>query len=567
MQQTTSAPDDQIPVPTEKRRRGVSIVWLIPLVAGAIAIWLAYTTLAGKGPSITIIFKTAEGLEAGKTKIKYRDVEVGLVTEVKLAVDLSHIVVSAEMTKDVEPHVNEGTRFWIVKPRVGAGGVSGLSTLVSGAFIEVDPGEGGPERAFVGLEQPPLIPSDVAGKEFELRSDTLDSVSRGSPIQFRGLEVGEILGYELNEDGQGVTIHAFVKEPYDQLVTDQTRFWNVSGIDLALGAGGVRLSTGSLQSLLVGGIAFDTPLASADSHAAEAGRKFTLYDSLENVTDSAFTESVSYLLEFDGSVRGLSAGAPVEFRGIKVGRVTDVSLVYDIAAGNLKIPVVIELEPGRVGVIGDVPLDSQSEPEDVQRDHYEAMTRLVDQGLRAQLAAGNLLTGALIVALDFHKNSPKASIDFDQPVPKIPTVRSNLEGLAQTATDVVNQIAALPIEEIGADLRSILQSADALVSSSDAQQSVETLSAALDDVRALLAKIDGQADPLITAMLDALKSADLTLAQSRSTLAATEGFVGNDSEVRDSLDETLREISGAARSIRIFADYLERHPEALLRGK
>lgn len=278
-------------------------------------------------------------------------------------------------------------------------------------------------------------------------------------------------------------------------------------------------------------------------------------------------EKESQSLEFDGSVRGLSAGAPVEFRGIKVGRVTDVSLVYDITDESLKIPVVIELEPGRVGVIGDVPIDTQSDPEDVQREHYEAMARLVDQGLRAQLAAGNLLTGALVVALDFHKNPPKASMDFDQPIPRIPTVRSDLEGLAQTATEVVNQIAALPIEEIGADLQSILQSADELVSSPDTQQSVETLSAALNDVRALLAKIDGQADPLIKAMLDALKIADLTLAQSRSTLAATEGIVGDNSEVRDSLDGTLREISGAARSIRIFADYLERHPEALLRGK
>ena len=567
MQPMSSAPDHDMPTPAEKGRFGISIVWLIPLVAGVIAVWLAYTTLAEKGPTVTIIFKTAQGLEAGKTKVKYRDVEVGLVTGVKLAADLSHIVVSAEMTKDVEPHVNEGTRFWIVRPRVGAGGVSGLSTLVSGAFIEIDPGGGEAQSEFVGLEEPPLISSDVAGKEFMLRSESLGSVSRGSPIQFRGLEVGEILGYELDEKGQGVTIHAFVQAPFDELVTNQTRFWNVSGIDLALGAEGVRVSTGSLQSMLVGGIAFDTPPESVESRVAEAGRKFTLYDSFETVTESAFTEAVSYLVEFDGSVRGLSAGAPVEFRGIKVGKVIDVNLVYDMKDESLSIPVVIELEPGRVGVIGDTPISEQASPAEALREHHQAIASLVDQGLRAQLAAGNLLTGALIVALDFHDNPPEASIDIDQPVPRIPTVRSNLEGLAQTASDVVNQIAALPIEEIGADLRNILQSADKLVSSPDTQRSVETLSAALSDVRALLAKVDGQADPLIRAMIDALESADLTLAQSRSTLVATEGFFGNGSEVRNGLDDTLREISGAARSIRIFADYLERHPEALLRGK
>lgn len=564
MQTTSSVPDHDLPMPAEKSHRGLSIVWLIPLIAGAIAIWLAYTTVAEQGPTVTVNFRTAEGLEAGKTKIKYRDVEVGMVTEVRLAEDLSHIVVTAEMAKEVGMHMNDGTRFWIVRPRVGAGGVSGLSTLVSGAFVEVDPGEGEPRSEFVGLEEPPLISSDVAGKEFLLRADTLSSVSRGSPIQFRGLDVGEVLGYELNEDGQGVSIHAFVKDPYVQLVTEQTRFWNVSGIDVDLSAEGVSLSTGSLQSLLVGGIAFDTPLSEATSNIAEAGREFTLYDSFDNVAESAYTETVRYLLYFDGSVRGLNVGAPVEFRGIKVGRVLEIRLVYDIEEKSLKVPVLVELQPGRVGLIGDI----QDESIETQVQSQTVMARLVSQGLRAQVTLGNLLTGALVVALDFHEGQEMASLDHQQqPFPEFPTIPSGLDGLAQTATDVINQVATLPIVEIGANVQHILQQVDGLVSSPDAQQSIETLSAALNDVRTLVAKVDSQTDPLLIALLKVLEDVDLTLAQSRSTLAATEGFVGNDSKVRHGLDTTLNEISGAARSIRIFADYLERHPEALLRGK
>ncbi len=570
MQPTSPEPDQQgheVPMPAERSSTGFSLVWLIPLVAGAVALWLAYTTLAQKGPTIAINFKTAEGLEADKTKIKYRDVEVGLVTEVRLVDDLSHITVTANMKKGIGPHLNDGTRFWIVRPRVGAGGVSGLSTLVSGAFIEIDPGEGEAQSEFVGLEEPPLISSDIAGREFVLRTDTLNSVSRSSPIQFRGLEVGEILGYELDEDGRGITLHAFVKEPFDGLVTEQSRFWNVSGFNVDLNAEGVSLSTGSLQSLLVGGVAFDSPLSTAGSNVAEAGHEFPLYDSFKNVTEAIFTDAVPYLLHFDGSVRGLHVGAPVEFRGIKVGRVTEVRLVYDIGDESLKVPVLIELEPGRVGVTGDVGNNDQDDGADVQQQHRAAMAELVDKGFRARLASGNLLTGGLVVALDFHKDQPKAALDADQPLPEIPTIPSGLEDLAQTATGVMNQIASLPIEDIGRDLQHILQQVDALVSSPGTQQSAENLSAALNDVRTLIAKVDGQTDPLLAAMLNALKSADLTLAQSRSALAATEGFVGNDSKVLYSLDSTLKEISAAARSIRIFADYLERHPEALLRGK
>ena len=554
-----SAPEHDLPAPTEKPRRGISIVWLIPLVAAAIAAWLAYTAVSEKGPTVTMTFETAEGLEAGKTKVKYKDVEVGLVTEVALAQDLSHIIVTAEMAKGAAPHMNERTRFWIVRPRVGTGGVSGLSTLVSGAYVEVDPGGGEAETEFVGLEEPPLIDSDVAGREFVLRTDTLSSISRGSPIQFRGLDVGEILGYELDDDGQGVALHAFVEEPYDRLITARTRFWNTSGINLDLSADGINASTGSLQSLLIGGIAFETPLTASADQPAEAGTEFPLYANFKSLTEAAFVKTVPYLVHFDGSVRGLRVNAPVEFRGMKVGRVADVRLVYDPAKGSLEIPVVIEIEPERITLLGDVPTDAP--------DDYAVMAELVEKGLRAQLASGSLLTGELLVALDIHRGLPSTSLDLDQLYPEIPSIPSDLEGLTRSVSDVVGEIGALPLQEIAADLRRLLQNTDALVSSPHARGSIESLDAALNDIRTLTAKVDGQAGPLLDAFLETLQSADLTLGQTRSTLAATEGLVSDNSKVNRGLNGALAEISSAARSIRIFADYLERHPEALLRGK
>ncbi len=559
MHANSSVLDHDLPAPTERSRRGISIVWIIPLVAALIAAWLAYTTLAEKGPTITIEFKTAQGLEAGKTKVKYKDVEVGHVTDVRLADNLSHIIVTAEMVKGAEPYMNDGTRFWIVRPRIGVGGISGLSTLVSGAHVEVDPGEGDAIGTFVGLEEPPLVGSDVAGREFVLRAERLGSVSRGSPIHYRGLEVGEILGIELDVDGQGVTFHAFVEAPYDMLVSEQTRFWNVSGIDFELGANGVSLSTGSLQSMLIGGIAFDTPVTAEVNRPAEAGTAFALFDNLKSISEAAFTETVPYLVHFEGSVRGLHVGAPVEFRGMKVGQVTDIRLVYDTEADSLDIPVVIGIEPERVGIVGDVAFDTA--------DEHAVMAHLIEQGLRAQLASGSLLTGELLVSLDFHDDQTVAALNYDQHHPEIPTVPSDLEGLTRSVSDVVNQIAALPIEDIGADIKHILESVDALVSSPETQQSPTSLKGALDDVRDLIAKVDGQTGPLMAALLNALESADLTLNQATATLTSAENMVGEGSQVRFGLDNTLTEISGAARSIRIFADYLERHPEALIRGK
>ncbi|MGI9509946.1 MAG: intermembrane transport protein PqiB [Geminicoccaceae bacterium] len=561
MTDISSAPEHDLPTPTEKPGRSLSIVWLIPLIAAAIAAWLAYAAVSNKGPTITITFESAEGLEAGKTKVKYKDVDVGLVTEVALAEDLSHILVTAEMAKGTSPHVNERTRFWIVRPRIGTGGISGLSTLVSGAYVEVDPGGGEAETEFVGLEEPPLIDSDIAGREFVLHTDTLSSISRGSPIQFRGLDVGEILGYELDDDSQGVSLHAFIQEPYDQLVTERTRFWNTSGINLDLSADGINASTGSLQSLLIGGIAFDTPLTSSADQPAETGAEFPLYANFKNLAEAAFVKTVPYLVHFDGSVRGLRVNAPVEFRGMKVGRVADVRLVYDARRGSLEIPVVIELEPERVAIEGG------DETATDAPDDYAVMAELVEKGLRAQLASGNLLTGELLVALDIKKYRPKAALDFDQVYPEIPSIPSDLEDLTRSVSDVVGEISGLPLQEIATDLRQLLQSTDALVSSPEAIGSLESLDAALVDIQALTAKLDGQTGPLLDAFLAALRNADLTLDQTRSTLAATEGLVSENSKMNRGLNGALAEISSAARSIRIFADYLERHPEALLRGK
>jgi paraquat-inducible protein B len=525
-----------------RKRRGISLVWLIPLVAGAIAIWLAYTTLQEKGPQITVVFDTAEGLEAGKTRVKYRNVDVGLVNEVALSEDLSHIVVTASLDKTMEPHMKEGTPFWIVRPRVGFGGISGLGTLLSGAYVEFDPGDGQPARDFVGLPEPPPITSRVPGTQFVLRTDHLGSIGRGAPVYYRSIPVGQVLGYELAEDKKGLSVKVFVDAPNDQLVRPSSRFWNASGVNVSVGSDGVDVAMESLEALLAGGIAFDTPDIDQPGELAAAGTAFPLFASLRAVTEAGYTQQIPYLVHFDGSVRGLRTGAPVEFRGIRVGTVTDVRLEIDPKQDSVRIPVTLEIEPQRIGI--------ERGP---GNERYVVMAALVERGLRAQLKSGNLLTGELLVDLDFHPDSPPATLDRSGTYPEIPSVPAGLEALEASVTTALNKIATLPLPDLVADLRRTIQSVDALVSSPDSKQAITALTQAAVRLDALIGTLDQRLGPLFV--------------QAQSTLASADGLAGANSQARYDLNALLKELTGAARSIRVFADYLERHPDALIRGK
>jgi paraquat-inducible protein B len=540
---------DAVPEAEVKTSRGISIVWLVPLVAAVIGIWLAYTTLQERGPTITITFENAEGLEAGKTKVKYKDVEVGTVENVRLSDDLKHILVTAEMVKDAESYMTEGTRFWVVSPRLGAGGVSGLGTLLSGVYIGVDPKPGAATtREFVGLAEPPLITSDTPGRHYMLRAQTRGSISRGSSVYFRGIEVGQVVDYALAEDNQSLDIEVFIRAPHDQLVQDDSRFWNASGIRISMSANGVQVATESVQSLLAGGIAFDTPMSATPGKPSPENTVFSLYDSYEAVTQAGFTTKVPYLVQFDESVRGLSPGAPVEFRGMRIGTVSDVGLQLDVATESVRIPVTIEIEPQRIRFTGAADVEAL-----VEKSRYGLMEKLVERGLRAQLQPGNLVTGQMLVDLGFHPNAAPAKLDRSGEYPEIPSVPSEIDALTASASGILTEIASLPLNELVQELRTTVQGANQLVTSPRTEETLEALKATVTNLQTLVQTVDQGLGPL--------------LAQAQGTLASAEAMVGSNSPTRYDLDATLKELAGAARSIRVLMDYLERHPEALLRGK
>ena len=556
--QHASLPEDGVAdVAVQERRRRFSIVWIIPIVVILIGGWLAYTTIAEKGPTITIDFKTAEGLEAGKTKVKFKEVEIGLVESVTIKPDLSGVVVTASFSKEVEPHLTAATRFWVVRPRFGAGGVSGLGTLVSGAYVEMDPGgKGAATREFVGLEDPPLVRAETRGRKFDLVAERLGSYTYGSPIYYRGFKAGQVLGYKLAEDNKSVTVHIFVNEPYDTLVRDSSRFWNVSGLHLSVDANGMDLRTESLESLVQGGIAFDVPANLESAEQAEEGRTFPLYEDEEALEEVSYVQKERVIAYFDGSVRGLSVDAPVEFRGIKVGSVLDIRMEFDRNEMVFRIPVLIELEPGRISIIGER-----------FEDPREAMQALIDMGMRAQLKTGSLLTGQLFVALDLHPETPVRLVGTDDRYPEIPTIPSTMEAITASLTGVLDRVAALPLEELIGDLRKTVESANRLVSSPAAQQAVENLSITLARAETLMQTLDTEVGPLVSSLRSTSDAAGLAMVQARSTLASAESLTGEQSKLRHDLNTLFEELNRAARSIRVLADYLANHPDALVRGK
>lgn len=539
--------DDAAPEAVIQRRRTPSIVWLIPLVAALIGGWLAYQAIQAKGEIITITFKTAEGLEAGKTKIRYKNVEIGEVLTIGLSEDLANVVVTAEMNKGAEPYLTENARFWVVRARLGIGEISGLSTLFSGAYIAIDPGmKGKPARRFRGLESPPVVTADLPGSHFTLRAEQLSGLDVAAPVYFRRIRVGQVEGYRLEPDGESISIRVFVEAPHDRLVRKNTRFYNAGGVDVKVGVDGIQVDTEALASVLLGGVAFETPTNLEPGGPAEEGDVFDLYPNRSSINEPRYTRKSYYLLYFNETVRGLRPGAPVEFRGIPIGQVVDIKLEFNVGAVDIRIPVLIEIEPDRITLVGN----SQDDQEGIAQ-------KLVEKGLRAQLKTGSLLTGRLLVNMDFFPDAEPAEILREGRYPVMPTVPTPISEITASLTNLFGRVESLPIETIGDKLKAAADGVDRLVNSGELQKAAMALDDALKAAELLMVNMNARIAPEVNA----------TLEEIQATLAEMQGLLRADAPLQQELTRAAEEMGDAARAIRELADYLQRHPEALLRGK
>ena len=424
-------------------------------------------TLSEQGPRATISFKTAEGIEVGKTKIKYKNVDIGVVEKIKFSDDFSNIILTVDFMEGSEKFLRRSTRFWVVKPQLSLRGATGLSTIISGAYIEIEPGTGAPKLHFIGLEKQPVVKSDEQGKKITLVTQKLGSVDTGSPIYYQGLLAGEVLGYELGNDRKSTYVHTFIKDPFDQLIRGNTNFWNVSGINVSMGADGFKVQTESIQSMMFGGIAFETPETLEQATTDIDKLVFTLHESYESIKKHAYTKKIKFIMFFDSSIRGLNLGAPVEFKGIKVGTVLDVRLEFDSGSTSFRIPVLIEIEPQRIIERGNQEMDQS----------HQALQRLVKRGLRARLQTGSLLTSQLFVELDMHPGSPINLSGSDTPYPELPTLpTSNFGAITQSAEDLLAKLNAVDIKEVTSVLIDTIKTANKTMHNADkAIESANTL--------------------------------------------------------------------------------------------
>ena len=511
----------EISNPKVSKQSGPSIVWVIPLVTLLVGGWLIVKTLSEQGPRATISFKTAEGIEAGKTKVKYKNIDIGVVEQIKFSDDFSHIILTVDFNQGSEKFLRRSTHFWVVKPQLSLRGASGLSTLISGAYIEIEPGPGAPQSHFVGLEKQPVVKSDEQGKKITLVTQNLGSVDTGSPIYYQGLLAGEVLGYELGNDRKSTYVHAFIKDPFDQLIRGNTNFWNVSGINVSMGADGFKMQTESIRSMMFGGIAFETPETLEQATTDIDNLIFTLHESHESIQKHAYTRKIKFIMFFDSSIRGLSLGAPVEFKGIKVGSVLDVRLEFDRGSTSFRIPVLIEVEPQRIIERGNQGADTSN----------QIFKTLVERGLRARLQTGSLLTSQLFVELDMHPGSPINLSGSDTPYPELPTLpTSNFGAITQSAEDLLAKLNAIDIEEVTSVLIDTIETANRTMHSADEAinnaniligtpgipEAIEDVRIALKNFKNITQKVDDS--NLITSTTKTMSSAAKTMSSAAKTI-------------------------------------------------
>ena len=443
--------------PVKTRRFGISLVWIVPIVAVLVGISLVVHNLMQEGPTITVTFKTGDGLTANKTEVKYRNVVIGHVSDVELADDHKNVNATIKLAKQAESFTREDSQFWVVRPRIGAGGVSGIATLLSGDYIGADIGEANNRsKNFKGLENPPPITYGEPGKTFSLHTSDLGSLDIGSPVYFRKIPVGQVVSYALNPDGKGVNIEVFIHSPNDAYVTENTRFWNASGVDVSVGANGFAVKTESLSTLLVGGIAFRAPDYSPNDSVAAENKDFELFADQTAALAPPNGKAQYLSLRFDQALRGLKVDAPVEFLGVEIGRVVAVNLDFDEVKRTFPVNVGIVIYPQRLGRAHQKMLKAFNGDENDEATGARLIGTFIDNGLRAQARNGNLLTGQLYIALDFYPKAPKVAFDPTARPVSIPTIPGSLEQLQEKLEAMVNKINALPVERIASNLDSNL---------------------------------------------------------------------------------------------------------------
>ncbi|WP_370513554.1 intermembrane transport protein PqiB [Bombella sp. ESL0378] len=538
----------------ETRPARFSVLWIIPVIALGISGWLAWQHFATMGPRIVISFDAADGIIPGQTQVKNKAVTLGVVQSVTLSPDMTHADVTVQMSGIDSRALNEHTRFWVVSPRINGTSITGLDTLFSGAYIAMDPGDpkgGRYQSHFQGLKNPPGVRSDQPGSMYWLVSSKLDSLGPGAPIFYRDLQVGEVLGYTVPPGGEGpLLLRVFVKAPYDRYLRTDSRFWNVSGMQIGFGPGGLKIRLQSIQALLSGGVAFGRPdkVQDEDTPVAASNSVFHLYETQDDADNARYRHRVRVVTYVDAAVGGLTEGSKVTMFGLQIGQVTGVHLELGNKSHNPRVRVEMQLEPERV--VGE----SDGDPKNMS----QLLGDFVAEGMRASVQNVSFLTGESMIAFTFvHEAAGKpATLSFEGGVAVIPSEPGGMDGILQSVSTITNKISAMPLTQIGEHLSDLLAHSDERISSPDTARSLTALRASLESLNHLLS----HADQNLPAIMENLNGA---LGQAKTLL----GAYGGDTDARRNIEALIVQLTRMSHSFQMLADYLDRHPSSLIVGR
>ncbi|MDO4436253.1 MAG: MlaD family protein [Cardiobacteriaceae bacterium] len=536
------------PTATTKAPKSFSrFLWLLPLSALGIALWLAFDRHQQLGESITIHFKNADGLEAGKTQIRYKNLTIGTVTDLQLSPDLSHIIATAQMQRTASPLLKKDSQFWVVRANIDSSGVSGLNTLLSGSYISVAEGISQEKsRNFEGLENPPLIKNSAAGLRLQLTSPNIRGIRVGSSIYYRGIVVGQIERLDLNLNQEAINLSAFIHAPYHQLINSNTRFFNISGIEASLSSSGANIRMQSLQSLVFGGITFNTPKNLLNQpKPAENGMTFALYPNEQASLQKTSAYPDHYILHFEDNIRGLKMGSAVNFNGLDVGKVIDIRVIYDDEKRQAVTPVLIELEPTLIERLDD-------------NHESKLFDQLIHEGLHASLETGNLLTGEKYIKLSMLDKEGDKALTQDAYTPYLimPTQSGGISKITDEAGEILNRINKLPIERLMNNIAQVMENIEHLTASDGFQN----LPAQLQETLVAYQKLGKTGQQTAQSLNKELSALLQSLQKTLETFSPESNF-------RYQLQETLQAVEQTARGVNQLLNTLNNKPNALIFGE
>ncbi|SUO98499.1 intermembrane transport protein PqiB [Suttonella indologenes] len=544
----------------ERKQNRFSFLWLLPVFALAAGLYLAYARYNRLGPSIQIELENAAGIEANRTKIRYRAVEIGTVSSIAFTEDLKKVIVSAQMTHNATSLLRRDAKFWVVRPQISLSGITGLDTIVSGSFIAIEPGISEEKaRRFVGLDKAPLIDAGDIGIRVRMVTNTAKGLYSGSPVYYRGIKVGQIETVQFNDEFDRIYVEAFINRPYDQLINSNTKFWNISGVNFAIGPNGAEISMESLETLALGGITFSTPMSlNQEEKHLDEDTLFTLYENEKDIYQSINYQKQYYVLYFSDSLRGLKAGARVEFDGIEIGQVIDIRLIYDEKKEQAVMPVLIEVEPERITRV-----NGEEAFENLEAD-AAIFDNLVSKGLKASLESANLITGTKFVRLSMYHKEPEGKLTKDSysAYSIMPTKNTGLNKITEDIGIIVERVKKLPFDSLFAKANSTMGAIHDAVSQKEVQELAGSINSTLAQFEQTLASVQSTSQSANTL----LRGLNSQIASVSKQLEQTLYGISPSSNLYFNLNQTMQALEKTAKSIDRVMLQIDAKPNSLIFG-